>query len=150
MATHIKTLALALAIGAGVLGCAAHQPAPESVPVPASSSVQQADARLAEAALGRAIVEARFAEREQICYAKFFVNHCLDQAREERRNALAGLRAIEIEASHFKRADAVEQRDLALAADNAKAQPLTPRPVKGAAQPRAKKPGLQPAGVAAP
>jgi hypothetical protein len=137
MAIDIKTLALALTMAAGALGCAAHQPEAEPAPVPASSSVQQADARLAETAQGRASVEARFAEREQICYAKFFVNHCLDQAKEERRAALSGLRAIEIEANRFKRAHAVEQRDLALAADNAKAQPPVPRPVKEKAQPAA-------------
>lgn len=122
MAIHIKTLALALTMAAGALGCAAHQTAPEAAPVPASNSVPQADARLAEVARVRTVVEARFAEREQICYTKFFVNHCLDQAKEERRSALSKLRAIEIEASHFKRAHAVEQRDLALAADNAKAE----------------------------
>lgn len=141
MAIHIKTLALALFMAAGALGCAAHQPASELTKeaVPASVSVQQADARLADAAQVRASVEARFAERERICYAKFFVNHCLDQAKEERRAALSSLRAIEIEASHFKRADAVEQRDRALAAENAKAeaQPPVPRPVKAAPQPAA-------------
>lgn len=135
MAIHIKTLALALTMAAGALGCAAHQTAPEAAPVPASSTVPQADARLAEMARVRTVVEARFAEREQICYTKFFVNHCLDQAKEERRSALSKLRAIEIEASHFKRAHAVEQRDLALAADNAKAEAPALRPSKPAPQP---------------
>ena len=140
MAIHIKTLALALTMAAGALGCAAHQTAPEAAPVPASSSVPQADARLAEMARVRTVVEARFAEREQICYTKFFVNHCLDQAKEERRSALSGLRAIEIEASHFKRAHAVEQRDLALAADNAEAKAKAEAPAL-----HLSKPALQPA-----
>jgi colicin import membrane protein len=140
MAIHIRTLALALALGAGLFGCAAQELAQEPAPVPASSSVQEADAKLAEAAILRASVETRFSEREQVCYTKFFVNHCLDKAREERRAALFGLRPIEIEASRFKRAHAVEQRDLALAADNAKtAPPVAPAQKAESAPPAAPK-----------
>lgn len=146
MAIDIKTLALALAMFASA-GCAALKPAQEQVkaqadaqaPVPASTSVQQADARLAEAASLRAAAESRFLEREQVCYTQFFVNNCLDTAKDERHAALAGLRPIEIEASRFKRAHAVEQRDLALEVSNAKtdAQPPVARPAKTPAPPAA-------------
>lgn len=137
MAIHIRTFALALALCAGMLGCAAPDLAHESAPVPVSTSVQQADAKLAEAAILRERAESIFAEREQLCYTQFFVNNCLDQAKEDRHAALSGLRPIEIEASRFKRAYAVEQRDLALAADNAKtdAQPPVPRAQKAAKKP---------------
>ena len=143
MDNRIFALALALALAFGVSGCAALQPAQEQiqaqtqVPVPASTSVQQADARLAEAAALRAAAESRFSEREQVCYTKFFVNNCLDRAKDERHAALAGLRPIEIEASRFKRTYAVDQRDLALEASNAKtdAQPPVARPQKAPAPP---------------
>jgi hypothetical protein len=144
-------------------GCAALRPAQEQiqaqteteVAVPASTSVQQADARLAETAALRAAAEARFLEREQVCYTQFFVNNCLDRAKDERHAALAGLRPIEIEASRFKRAHAVEQRDAALEASNAKtdAQPPVVRPAKApappASMPKARAP-RQPKSVAAP
>jgi colicin import membrane protein len=142
MAIDIKTLALALAMLVSA-GCAQLQPAQEQMqalaaaPVPASTSVQQADARLAESAALRAAAELRFSEREQVCYAQFFVNNCLDRAKSERHAALEGLRPIEIEAARFKRAYAVEQRDLALAASNEKtdAQPPAARPQKTPAAP---------------
>ena len=117
--------------------------------VPPSSSVQQADARLADVARQRGVVEAAFADSERACYTKFFVNNCIDKARETRRAALAPLRAIEVEASHFKRAHAVEQRDRALAeqaakdaADAAQRAALPARPAAPAIRPAA---GVTPA-----
>lgn len=83
-----------------------------------TTSVAQADARLLDVKEKRAVVEAAFADSERICYTKFFVNHCLDEAKEIRRAALVDLRAIEIEASHYKRAESVDRRDKALADSN--------------------------------
>lgn len=108
--------------------------------VPATHSVEQADATLARVAQDRAAVQQRYAASEQLCYAKFFVNNCLDKAREERRAALAELHAVEVEANHFKRLNAVERRDQELAERARKdaeeqalraAQP--PKPTKAAA-----------------
>ncbi|KQW97203.1 hypothetical protein ASC94_10475 [Massilia sp. Root418] len=83
--------------------------------VPQSHSVEQADARLAEVARDRAAVQAEYDAAEQVCNAKFFVNYCLDGVKEKRRVALAGLRAIEVEANQFKRRYAVDKRDAELA-----------------------------------
>jgi colicin import membrane protein len=102
--------------------CGTQRPATVSTVVTPSTSVAQADARLADVALERAAIESRFAEREAICYDKFFVNNCLDEARERRRLALAAQRAIEIEAEYFKRKNKVEERDKAIAASEAKFQ----------------------------
>ncbi|QBI00454.1 hypothetical protein [Pseudoduganella albidiflava] len=74
-------------------------------------SVEQADAILAEVARERAAAEASYAESEQVCYTKFFVNNCLDKAKEQRRERLADLRTREIDANYFKRKSAVELRD---------------------------------------
>jgi hypothetical protein len=79
------------------------------------TSVAQADQQLAAVARERAAIEARFAERERVCYDKFFVNNCLDEAKERRRNALAAQRAIEVQAERFKRQAAVDARDRNLA-----------------------------------
>src|SRR5471030_1379283 len=83
--------------------------------VPATHSVPEAEAKLAEVAAGRAVVANEYAAAEAICYNKFFTNICLDKAKEKRRAALVSLRAIEIEANHFKREDEVARRDADLA-----------------------------------
>jgi colicin import membrane protein len=117
--TPSTILKLVLLLGAALLGPARAQTigqAPQGAPrVPATHSVEQADATLAQVARERAAVHQRYAQDEQVCYGKFFVNRCLDQAREKRRVALAELRAVEVEASHFKRQDAVSRRDADLA-----------------------------------
>lgn len=89
---------------------------PNVVPVaPLSHSVEQADHNLAEAAKERAGIEAAYAASEQVCAARFFVNSCLEKAREKRRSALAVVRAVEIEAEYFKRKHSADARDRALA-----------------------------------
>ncbi|MGF6273288.1 colicin import membrane protein [Massilia sp. UYP11] len=128
--------------------CAGPELALQEAPPAPTTSPEQAEQRLATVASERAAIEARFAEREVVCYEKFFVNRCLDEAREVRRAALATQRAIEIEASHYLRRLKVEERDRAIAeADAAYAQEearlaAEPPPVKkpAAAAPPAKKP----------
>ncbi|MYM85677.1 hypothetical protein GTP91_00630 [Rugamonas sp. FT82W] len=90
------------------------EPSPAAAPQP-THSVEQANARLQQVAKDRAAVHEEFAASERVCYDKFFVNYCLDKAKEKRRAALAKLRATEVEAEHFKRADSVEKRDADLA-----------------------------------
>lgn len=84
-------------------------------PAEPSTSVAQAEGRLAAVASERAAIEARFADRQAVCYDKFFVNRCLDQANERRRVALLAQRAIEIEAERYLRRSKVEERDRAMA-----------------------------------
>ena len=101
-----------LAAVAGLCACTTVLLPPNIAPVIApSSSVAQATRRLDEVKSERAATEAAFAASEQVCYAKFFVNNCLDAAKEKRRSSLAVLRAIEVEAEHYKRKAAVDQRD---------------------------------------
>lgn len=123
---------------AGLLAaCASDQPlAPASTLAP-TTSVAEADARLAGVAAERGAIERRYAEREAVCYEKFFVNNCLDDAKEIRRAALAVQRAIEVEAEHFKRKNTVDERDRAMAAseaafqaEEARAAATPPRPPK--------------------
>jgi hypothetical protein len=110
----LRTLAAGLVLAA-LAGCAANR-VPSPVPVaPKTASVAEADRKLAEAARARAQAEAAYAATEHVCYTKFFVNSCLDEAREKRRAAVAGLRAIEVEAERFKRKADVDERDRELA-----------------------------------
>ena len=80
-----------------------------------TQSVAQADATLERVTRERAVVASTFAAEETVCNDKFFVNNCLDKAKEQRRVALAQLRAEEVEAEHFKRAASVAKRDADLA-----------------------------------
>ncbi len=113
----------AVALASLLAACGSERLVPDTVPVVApTTSVAQADARLAAVVAERAAIEARHAEREVVCYNKFFVNNCLDEAKERRRLALATQRAIEIEAEYFKRKNKVEERDKAIAEAEAKFQ----------------------------
>jgi hypothetical protein len=111
--TDTRTLRpLAAALTAALLAaCAGPDVVPHEVPPPPVTSVAQADRQLASVARERVAIEARFAERERVCYDKFFVNSCLDEAKERRRSALAAQRAIEVQADRFKRQAIVEERD---------------------------------------
>ena len=106
----LRSLFLALA-PAVLAACASTDPAPREVPAPPVTSVAQADQQLAAVARERAAIEARFAERERVCYSKFFVNRCRDDAKERRRSALVAQRAIEVQADRFKRQAIADERD---------------------------------------
>jgi colicin import membrane protein len=112
-----KTGRAALALLAAALAaCSAVGPASAPAPqVTPSQSVAQAERRLADVARERAAIEVAYADSEQVCYTRFFVTSCLDTAKEQRRSALASLRATEVEAEHYKRKAAVDERDRALA-----------------------------------
>ena len=134
MAFQLKISSLVLA--ALLAGCAAaEQSRQPKQTVPPAETVEQADARLAQVKEERALAENEFATQEAICYKKFFVNNCLDKAKEQRRLRLGELRAIEVDANHFKRKYAVDERDRDLeqrarkdAEDAAKNAANPPRP----------------------
>ena len=120
MTPHSMLRAGALLAFASLLAaCSTTGPAAPDVPPPASTSTDQAQQRLAAVAAERRAIETRYAEREVICYEKFFVTSCLDDAREQQRVALLEQRAIEIEASRYLRQAKVDERDRAIAAADA-------------------------------
>ncbi|HEV7816983.1 MAG TPA: hypothetical protein VGP06_18035 [Janthinobacterium sp.] len=151
MNTTGRALAVALALaGLALAGPASAQQAPvvEHTPVavppppqpkvPATRSDEEADAKLADVKARRAAVEAKYIDDERACYDKFFATNCIDKIKETRRVTLAGLRAIEVEASHFKRAYAVEKRDQALLEQDRKMQAdAAERAARAAAPPKA-------------
>jgi hypothetical protein len=139
-------IAILGALATLLAACASPEQVPHEVPPPPVTSVAQADRQLASVARERAAIEARYAERERVCYNKFFVNNCLDEAKERRRSALTAQRAIEVQAEHFKRQAVVDERDRKLAEAQKRyeeeearlaAQPLKPSPeaVREAAPP---------------
>ncbi|MGS0740834.1 hypothetical protein ACVBEF_03210 [Glaciimonas sp. GG7] len=84
-------------------------------PIGSVSSVVGADAVLTDVSKARAEVELRNLNEQRICYKKFFVNHCLNAAKEQRRLALKQIRPLEVEANAFKRRATADDRDKALA-----------------------------------
>jgi hypothetical protein len=112
---RVMTGAQGALLGLLLAACGANQTAPREVAPPPVTSVAQADAQLAAVARERTAIEVRFAERERVCYNKFFVTGCLDEAKERHRSALAAQRAIEVQAERFKRQAAVDERDRKLA-----------------------------------
>ena len=119
MSNTLYKLAAAVGLALALSACAHQGEAALDVvgapQVPATLSVEEADAKLKLAASEREAAENEYAARELECYNKFFVNSCLDKAKEKRRLILVRLRAIEAEANHFKRAESVRLRDIDLA-----------------------------------
>lgn len=108
---HLMTPLFSVSLAMLLAACASQDVVPREAPPPPVTSVAQADQQLAAVARERTAIEARFAERERVCYTKFFVNNCLDDAKEQRRTALAAQRSIEVQASRFKREAVVQERD---------------------------------------
>lgn len=114
-AFHAARMAL-LAGAVGLGACTTALLPPNLTPLVApSKSVEQASRRLEEVTAGRRRAEADYAASELVCYAKFFVNNCLDAAKEKRRSLLVNLRAVEDEAQYYQRKAAVDARDIEVA-----------------------------------
>jgi hypothetical protein len=133
----------ALALACAALSACSYVLLPPNVQhvAPPSKSVAEADSKLAAATAQRAAIEAEFAASEQVCYDKFFVNNCLDKAREKRRSELAVVRSVEVEAEYFLRKEKADARDRALAEAQkefdieAAQRAANPRPVRVVEEP---------------
>jgi colicin import membrane protein len=96
--------------------------APVLDPEPAitpSRSVEQANARIVAAAAAEVRIENAYLAQEVVCYKRFFVNDCLDDAKEVRRLALAVTNVQDNEAQHFLRQNALDVRDAEIARNEA-------------------------------
>ncbi|MCD6026386.1 MAG: hypothetical protein K0R08_905 [Solimicrobium sp.] len=80
-------------------------------PTAVIESNTQADRVLQAVELSRAQIEWRYTQMEQICYNRFFINSCLLEAKNKRRNDLAKVKKSEVDANFFKRKYKVEEMD---------------------------------------
>jgi colicin import membrane protein len=78
------------------------------------NSLASADLALAQVAAERKRAEREFEKQERVCFRRFFMTACLDEAREKRRAALARTRVLEVEANAFMRRARAAERDQAL------------------------------------
>ncbi len=85
-----------------------------SFPAGSIQSLEQANTALTQAAQTRDQILARHAEAERVCYTRFVVTPCLDEAREVRRQGLAAIRLIEVEAARFKRQTSLQEQNKSL------------------------------------
>jgi len=115
-----KRFLRSLLYGLGLTLASANAWAQVSSSISSISSVASADAALREISQQRTLIQAQHLKQEEACLPVFFTNSCLDNARENRRAALAKLRPVEIEANAFKRHAKVEERDRELAAKQLK------------------------------
>lgn len=84
-------------------------------PAGSIKSLAMVDQALADIAKDRLGIAARYAAEERACFGKFFFTECEELAKGRRREALARLRPIEVEANRFRRAAQVAERDRVLA-----------------------------------
>lgn len=83
-------------------------------PLESLTTVETANKAVADVANVKAEVEARDLEHRRACYQKFFVNHCFDNAKEQRRLAMKAIRLVDIAANAFLRRERADERDRAL------------------------------------
>jgi hypothetical protein len=111
-----KSLIAALAAVLCLTGCGTELLAiPAAAPIPSFTSVAEADKALEQAKRDRQALESAYAGRERVCYERFFVNRCLDEAKEKRRAGLGAVRAAEVEAERYKRETLANDHDRELA-----------------------------------
>ncbi len=80
-------------------------------PAGSIQSTESADEAIKTVAEARAQIERRHLEDRQACYPKFFTTACLDKATERRRQDMAAVRPIELEANSYIRHARVAERD---------------------------------------
>ena len=84
-------------------------------PADSIQSEENAKSALKEVDEARDRIEQRYAREQRACYPKFFTTACLDKATERRRQDLASVRKIEVEAKAYLRKAKVVERDRKLA-----------------------------------
>lgn len=88
--------------------------APAAVSAPASSAEappRDFDAERKAISDSRAWTNYRFSKAEHDCYSTFFVNHCINKAKDAQREELEVLRKRDLEVSAAERAFKAKQRD---------------------------------------
>ncbi len=75
----------------------------------------------------RAWIDYRFEEAKYECASKFFVNYCIDNARDEQREALRALRSQRLVLEDQERKARAEERDARLAEKRAQTQAEAPQ-----------------------
>ena len=84
-------------------------------PAGSIKSVELANQALTDAAQERIKQEDQYIEEQHLCYTRFFVSSCLEDAKQANRMVVKQIREIEGAANAFNRQATVDERDKALA-----------------------------------
>lgn len=95
-------------VGAGTLAPLSDSAAQASAPAAAARDFAAERKAIGDS---RAWTNYRFATAERACYDKYFVNHCVDKAKEIQREELQVLRQRELEVGEAERAQRAADRD---------------------------------------
>lgn len=79
--------------------------AQEAPPGDPAAAAARAESMRTEATTVREAAEARFAQEEVACYARFLVNRCIDQARQRRVAEVRRARALDVDAARLDLAE---------------------------------------------
>jgi colicin import membrane protein len=83
----------------------------ERYPKDSIRSTGTADRALQESKQMRAQIENTYLHEQRVCFPKFFSSSCMERAKDARREALASVHSVEIEANAFKRRANAAERD---------------------------------------
>jgi hypothetical protein len=108
---------------------------PQRYPAGSIQSVEAADRALADVGNERSRIGAQFANDQRACHENFFTTSCLDTAKERRRQALAQIRSVEIEANAFKRRAHAEEQDRILSDKRAEQETGGKQQIRKSAKP---------------
>ncbi len=124
----------ALAVAACAMLMPLHEARAQASAPAAPARRQQCSGRQRDFAAERKAVEDsrawtnyRFAAAERECYGKFFVNHCINNAKEVQREELQVLRKRELEVGEAERAHRAAERDREQALRNAEFEASQPK-----------------------
>lgn len=108
-------LAWLWAMPAALALCAAARAQAPGAPMSASEASAGFAAREADIGNRKAWAEYHYREAEHDCYDKFFVNWCIDRAKDKRRTTMKAIRADELALDSEERALRASQREQRLA-----------------------------------
>lgn len=89
------------------------------------TDVEQAKALIAEVESTRVQAQEKYAQEEQRCQAEFFVNRCIEKARQRRLEVTRPLEEVELEARRYIRQDRALEREANVARRRAEAEQRT-------------------------
>ncbi len=108
LALRLSIAALALAFGSSTTA-ATSDGLRDRFPASSIDSTAKADAALAAVGAAKQSVEKEYKATAHECVKKFMVSDCLEEARTQRRDQLADIEAIQVEANRFKRRDKADR-----------------------------------------
>jgi colicin import membrane protein len=98
----------------------------EVYPAGSIVSSEQADAALSIAARLSTDADNFYLEQQRLCYDKFFLNYCLNVAKDNHRVTMNAIKTVEIQANRFQRQLRADEADRRIAERQANREAVKP------------------------